>query len=43
MEGFMILEYIKKEDDFFTVRQVVTNYFNISSVLRIKLYKNNKI
>lgn len=39
----MILEYIKKEDDFFTVRQVVTNYFNISSVLRIKLHKNNKI
>lgn len=39
----MILEYIKNNDNYNTVRQVVTRKFNISYNLLLKLKKNNKI
>lgn len=39
----MILEYIKNNDNYNTVRQVVTGKFNISYNLLLKLKKNNKI
>ena len=39
----MILEYIKNNDNYNTVRQVVTGKFNISYSLLLKLKKNNKI
>ena len=39
----MILEYTKNNDNYNTVRQVVTGKFNISYNLLLKLKKNNKI
>ena len=39
----MILEYTKNNDNYNTVRQVVTGKFNISYSLLLKLKKNNKI
>ena len=39
----MILEYIKNNDTYNTIRQVVTGKFNISYSLLLKLKKNNKI
>ncbi len=39
----MILEYKKNNDNYNTVRQVVTGKFNISYSLLLKLKKNNKI
>lgn len=39
----MILEYIKNNDNYNTVRQVVTGKFNISYNILLKLKKNNKI
>ena len=39
----MILEYIKNNDNYNTIRQVVSGKFNISYNLLLKLKKNNKI
>ena len=39
----MILEYTKNNDNYNTVRQVVTGKFNISYNLLLKWKKNNKI
>ena len=39
----MILEYTKNNDNYNTIRQVVSGKFNISYNLLLKLKKNNKI
>ena len=39
----MVLEYIKENDNYNTLRQVVTGKFDISYNLLLKLKKNNKI
>ena len=39
----MILEYTKNNDNYNTIRQVVSGKFNISYSLLLKLKKNNKI